>query len=892
MREPTPTEAIDLVGRFEAGQEMPERMRADVRLLGALLGRVLRESGSPGLFEDVERLRIATIQAYTDETPEAFARASGIADGFTVARADEVARAFTCYFHLANLAEEHQRVRSLRERDGRRAPSDAADSVPTALVRLSEEVGRDEALRRLRDLRFHPVFTAHPTEARRRAISTSIRRLAALLEEHDDAAPEGSDGRRVQRRMLEEIDALWRTAPLRPEKPSPTDEVRSVMAVFDETLFTTVPEVYRRIDDALQGDAGGGAAPLVAPFVRVGSWVGGDRDGNPFVTAKVTRKAASIASEHVLLGLERASERIGRTLTLDAATTPPSAALRALRERLAAADEDAAADIAKRSPAEPHRVILLLLARRIAATRLRDADLAYTDPQELLADLRVVQESLVAAGASRQAYGQLQQLIWQVETYGFHLAELEVRQHSAVHAKVLAELDAGEEPGEQAREVLDVFRAVASIQKRFGPRAAGRYIVSFTQSAQDLANVHRLARYAVGPDGTPPVLDVIPLFETFADLQAAPGILAEIVEHPAFAARLEATGRRLEVMLGYSDSSKDVGPVAATLALYQAQAQIADWAERVGIELTLFHGRGGALGRGGGPANSAILAQPPHSVDGRFKLTEQGEVIFARYGEPAIAMRHIDQVAAAILLASAPSIEERNRASADRYADVAAVMDAASRERFLALVEAPGFAPWFATVTPMEEVGLLALGSRPARRGLSVESLADLRAIPWVFAWTQARINLAGWFGLGTALEAVGDLERLRAAYREWPLLRTMIDNVAMSLAKADERIAREYLALGDRDDLAALVLDEMALTRSWVVRIVGGEELLSNKPVLQRAVKLRSPYVDALSLLQLRALRALRAPQSLDAPAPDPEQQRLLLLSVSGVAAGLQNTG
>ncbi len=890
MRELTQTEAIDLVGRFEAEQEIPERMRADVRMLGSLLGQVLRESGSRGLYDDVERLRIATIQAYTDETPEAFARAAAIADSFTVERADEVARAFTAYFHLVNLAEEHQRVRILRERDGRPDRENATDSVAAAFVRLAAEVGDDTALQRLQGLRFHPVFTAHPTEARRRAVSSSVRRLAALLEEHDASLRNGADQRRAERRMLEEVDTLWRTAPLRPEKPSPTDEVRAVMAVFDETLYTAVPHVYRRVDDALQGPAAGGRAPVVRPFVRIGSWVGGDRDGNPFVTASVTRKAAQIASEHVLLGLERTTSRIGRTLTLDAATTPPSAALVALWQRLSAADEDAATEIAQRSPNEPHRRILLLLARKLTATRERNADLAYRDPDHFLADLRVVQDSLVQAGAPRQAYGHLQQLLWQVETFGFHLTELEVRQHSAVHAKVLAELDAGGARSEQTEEVLDVFRAIAYLQERYGPRAAGRYIVSFTQSADDLAAVHRLARYAVGEGGDAPVLDVIPLFETFADLQAAPRILAEIALHPEFAARLEATGRRLEVMLGYSDSSKDVGPVAANLALYEAQAAISAWARENGIELTLFHGRGGALGRGGGPANSAILAQPPHSVDGRFKLTEQGEVIFARYGDPAIAMRHIDQVAAAILLASAPSNEERNRAAAERYADVAPTMDEASRARFFSLVKAPGFAPWFARVTPMEEIGLLALGSRPARRGLSVESLEDLRAIPWVFAWTQARINLAGWFGLGTALEAVGDEPLLQRAYDEWPLFRTLIDNVAMSLAKADDRIARHYLELGDRDDLAALVRDEMTLTRSWVIRVTGGTELLGNKPVLQRAVKMRSPYVDALSLLQLRALRALR-----DAPegAPvDPEQQRLLLLSVSGVAAGLQNTG
>ncbi|OAH51231.1 phosphoenolpyruvate carboxylase [Microbacterium oleivorans] len=890
MHEPTPTEAIDLVGRYEAEQEIPERMRADVRTLGALLGRVLRESGSPGLFEDVERLRVATIQAYTDPTPEAFARAASIADAFTLERAEEVARAFTCYFHLVNLAEEHQRVRVLRERSGRGDTRDAGDSIVSAYRRLSEEIGQEGALERLQGLRFHPVFTAHPTEARRRAVSNSIRRLADLLRERDAAEADSPDRRRAERRMLEEVDTLWRTAPLRAEKPSPTDEVRAVMAIFDETLYTSIPHVYRRIDDVLQGEDAGARPPLVRPFMRIGSWVGGDRDGNPFVTAKTTRKAAAIASEHVLLGLEHTANRVGRTLTLDAESTPPTPELLALWQRLKDADEEAAAEIAKRSPNEPYRRIMLLLARKIAATRTRNADLAYRDPEHLLADLRVLQDSLVSARAPRQAYGHLQHLIWQVETFGFHLTELEVRQHSAVHAKVLAELEAGGARSELTEEVLEVFRTIAFLQDRYGPRAAGRYIVSFTQSADDLAAVHTLARHAVGPDGTPPVLDVIPLFETFADLQAAPGILAEIVDHPAFASRLEATGRRLEVMLGYSDSSKDVGPVAANLALYEAQAEISAWAVEQRIELTLFHGRGGALGRGGGPANSAILAQPPHSVDGRFKLTEQGEVIFARYGDPAIAMRHIDQVAAATLLASAPSIEDRNRSAAERYASVAATMDAASRERFFSLVKAPGFAPWFAQVTPMEEIGLLALGSRPARRGLSVESLADLRAIPWVFAWTQARINLAGWFGLGTALDAVGDEATLRGAYEEWPLFRTLIDNVAMSLAKTDDRIARHYLELGDRDDLAALVRDEMTLTRDWVVRLTGGTELLSNRPVLGRAVKMRSPYVDALSLLQLRALRGLRETQA--GGQVDPDLQRLLLLSVSGVAAGLQNTG
>ncbi|WP_417508166.1 phosphoenolpyruvate carboxylase [Microbacterium sp.] len=899
--EPTPTEAIRVIGRFEAGRGIPDEMRADVRMLGALLGQVLRECGSPGLFEDVERLRLASIQAYEEHsTPSesgAFQRAAEIAESFTIERADEVARAFTCYFHLVNLAEEHQRVRVLRERAGRPSTSSASatgapasDTLAAAYAQLRSEVGDDEAQRRLESLRFHPVFTAHPTEARRRAVSGSIRRLSELLSEHDAASVGGAEERRASRRMLEEVDTLWRTAPLRAQKPSPTDEVRTVMSVFDETLFTTVPHVYRRIDDALRGEDSGASTPIVPAFVRIGSWVGGDRDGNPFVTASVTREASKIASDHVLRGLERAIDRIGRSLTLDAEGTPPSGEVTALWDAFAHSAPDLANEIATRSPDEPHRRVLLAFADRVAATRA-DASGAYSAPEELLADLRAVQHSLVASGAKRHAFGGIQHLIWQVETYGFHLTELEVRQHSQVHREALAELDAGGELSERTLEVLDVFRAVAEIQRTYGLRAAGRYVVSFTQSAEDLANVHRLATYALGDDV--PVLDVVPLFETFADLQAAPAILTEVVDFPEFRARMASTGNRLEVMLGYSDSSKDVGPVAANLALYEAQEKIALWAKESGIALTLFHGRGGALGRGGGPANSAILAQPPHSVDGRFKLTEQGETIFARYGEPAIAMRHIDQVAAATLLASSPSVEERTSGAAARYAPIAQTMDAASRERFFSLVKAEGFAPWFATVTPMEEIGLLALGSRPARRGLSVESLEDLRAIPWVFAWTQARINLAGWFGLGSALEAVGDEALLVEAYHEWPLLRTMIDNVAMSLAKTDERIARQYLALGDRDDLAALVLDELALTKAWVIRLTGGTGLLENKPILQRAVTLRSPYVDALSLLQLRALRELRSAASdpQGSGAAD-EQRRLLLLSVSGVAAGLQNTG
>lgn len=886
----TAANGIATGSRLGAVLEMPDELRHDVRLLGELLGTVIAESGGDDLLADVERLRELTIRAYTESGSEAFDQAVAFVDDLSLDRAEELSRAFTCYFHLVNLAEEFHRIRVLRAREDDGGARPPEDSLAGAIAKLREDLGEEETLRRVAELEFRPVLTAHPTEARRRAVAACIRRISDLVAERDDPRLTHRGLEENRRALLSEIDTLWRTSPLRLDKPTPLDEVRTAMGVFDETLFTVLPQVYRRFDDLLAGgDTSGTRAPVVPAFVRLGSWIGADRDGNPNVTASLTRAAAGIASEHVLLGLERAAVRIGRGLTLDAATTPPSPELEALWARQHRLAEEVTDEIASRSPDEPYRRVMLTIAERIGATRRRDADLAYASVDELLADLRVVQGAL-ASSDPRKAYGEVQSLIWQVETFGFHLAELEVRQHSAVHEKTLAEVDAGGQLSEMSEEVLETFRAIASVQRRYGQLGARRYIVSFTTKAQDIANVFRLAEVALGSGDDAPVIDAIPLFETFDDLQNATTVLDGMLELPQVQARLAATERRLEVMLGYSDSSKDVGPVSATLALYEAQSRIAEWAERNDITLTLFHGRGGALGRGGGPANRAVLAQPPGSVDGRFKLTEQGEVIFARYGDPVIASRHIEQVAAATLLQATPAISERNSKAAADFADVAATMDVSSRERFYQLVRAEGFPQWFATVTPQEEVGWLAIGSRPARRGLSVSSLDDLRAIPWVFAWTQARINLTGWFGLGTALASVGDVDRLREAYQRWPLFATMIDNVEMSLAKTDVRIAKRYLALGDRDDLAALVLEEMELTRDWIVQITGQERLLAGHRVLGRAVQLRSPYVDALSLIQLRALAALRSGDHDDAE--DAKIRRVMLLSVNGVAAGLQNTG
>jgi phosphoenolpyruvate carboxylase len=902
--------------RARARDELPELIRRDVRLLGEILGEVVRDSDpktGTDLLADVERLRHAVIaardQERRDEDPAGDAIAA-LVGSWDLDRAEQVARAFTVYFHLANLAEEHQRIRLLRERDAGHEP--VRESLAAAVVELSREVGPAHLLDLLGGLRVHLVLTAHPTEARRRAVVAVLRRINELLGILDDPRTAAAERAEARRGLRENIDLLWRTAQLRVKAMDPIDEVRTVMTAFDETLFRVVPAVYRELDRALAGPGAGPATPVPA-YLRFGSWVGADRDGNPFVTAQVTRETATIQADHVLRALEAATTRIGRALTLHEATTPPSPALRRALAAAAAAHPELLAEIAARSPQEPYRTYLLYAAQRINATRMRHADLAYPGPAGFLEDLRVVQESLAAAGAVLQARGELQNLIWQAETFGFHLAGLEVRQHSEVHGRVLRELRAGGPPGldhvadhsAETREVLATFRAIGWIQDRFGVDACRRYVVSFTRSAADIAAVYELAAYATNA-GRTPVLDVVPLFESAIDLANAPDVLTGMLELPPVAERLAATGGHLEAMLGYSDSAKELGPASATLRLFDTEARLAGWAAAHGIKLTLFHGRGGALGRGGGPAGRAVLAQAPGSVNGSFKVTEQGEVIFARYGQQAIAKRHLEQVSSAVLLASSHRRAERTAAAAAGYRDIAGRIDRAACAAFRGLVEADGFADWFARISPLGEIGGLRIGSRPAKRGLPAAAggqtspaptqkmdLADLRAIPWVFAWSQTRVNLPGWFGLGSGLAAIeadpGGTGVLRRAYREWPLFGVLLDNAEMSLAKTDRPIAARYLALGGRDDLTARVLAEYDLTKRLVLAVTGHDRLLADRPVLSRAVALRDPYVDALSYLQLRALAALRAPSEQQ----DRERvERLLLLTVNGVAAGLQNTG
>ena len=904
--------AVEALGEINIPAELRDHLALFVRLerkvlreydedicniFDKLLASVIAANeGNPGEEAAGDPTNEQGIPTTQSATADAFRDAIELIDSLSLDRAQIIVRAFTTFFHLANLSEENYRVETLRKRESRVSIDSAVDPVNELTVayrQMIDEVGEDKANELLARLEFHPVFTAHPTEARRKAVEGKIRRISRLLAERPRLG--GSDLMENERHLLQEIDALLRTSPVAPKKPTPVEEADTIIDIFDNTLFDTIPMVYRRFDDWILGDKAGTVPPVCPAFFHPGSWIGTDRDGNPNVTAKVSRQVAAKFATHMVSTLANKCRRVGRNLTLEAKYTKPTDELLNLWNHQVEMSEILTDRARMISKSEPHRAVMLVMAARLDATVARNADTMYDSADEFLADLRVVQRSLAAAGAVRAAYGPVQTIIWQTETFGFHMVETEFRQHSVVHERALADIREHGIHGELApmtREVLDTFRAMGSIQKRYGLKAARRYIISVTKSAQNVADVYELARLAFAHAEDVPVIDVIPLFEQLEDLEGCVDVLDGMLQIPAVQQRLAQTNRKLEVMLGYSDSSKDAGPTTATLALHSAQARIAAWAERNNIDLVLMHGRGGAVGRGGGPANRAVLAQPKGSVNCCFKLTEQGEVIFARYGNPALAQRHVESVAAATLLNSAPSVERVNTETTEAFADMAARLNEVSHARYLDLLNTPDFTPWFSTVTPLTEVGLLPIGSRPAKRGLGAKSLDDLRTIPWVFSWSQARINLAAWYGLGSACEALGDLDLLKRAYAEWPLFSTFIDNIEMSIAKTDGRIAKMYLALGDRDDLATKVFEEMQLTRTWTLAITGNEWPLEKRRVLGRAVRVRNPFVDALSLAQVRALREVRMNQDELSEEAKAEYMSLILATVTGVSAGLQNTG
>ena len=936
----------------------------EIRLLGALLGQTIIEQEGRILFDTIEEVRLAAIAARRSGDPAARARLDTLMDGVAAEHAEGLARAFWLYFQLANVAEERARVREARrvERAAARgaAPPGSVDEAVVGLAAAGRD--RDDVAALVARIVISPVLTAHPTEARRRTILLAVRRIAALMEraDHPDLTPR--EAAEIRRRLCEEIALLWRTSDARRRRPHPLDEVRTALAYFDTSIFTAMPRLYRATDaaldrlvaaprDAATADAGmTGTRPAVVPaFVRWGSWVGGDRDGNPRVTAEVTLATPRLHADHVLRGYEAVVARLVHTV---GAGVPRGGYPASIAARLALDLEvapDVVRDLERRFPDEPYRQRLGAIGVRLRRTRAFLTEEAgpvtgrYGSPEELIEELDEVAIALERAGLARVAHGEMQDLRWQVATFGFHLASLEVRQHAEVHraalrllagirpgadaAEVGATLAAEASPGVSVGEVVATFRAIAAIQRRRGEEACHRVVVSFTSGPADVLAVLDLADRAADPalravatsgigPGTPAV-DVVPLFESADALRRCDGIVDVLLRDGRYRAHLASRGDRQEVMLGYSDSNKESGPVAAHWLLYRAQERLVAVARRHGVELTLFHGRGGSIGRGGGPTHRAILAQAPGSIDGRLKLTEQGEVLAAKYADPSIAEHEMELVASSVLFASTPERDAETAAVAETGRAVMEEMAAAAHRAYRALVwEEPSFEAWFRAATPISELSDLRLGSRPASRAAASSSddgdpgsagrpaagpgIEALRSIPWVFAWTQARIDLPGWYGVGTALEDQrrrhGDagLRRVADLYRTWPFLRTLLDGAAASLARTDPDVARAHASLAahvpDAERIVGAILEERARSIDLVLHVTGRGRLLEGAPAEARSNDLRAAYLDPLSALQVRLLARLRA-----LPADDPDAERLRRIvhtTVSGIAAGSRATG
>ena len=896
-----------------------------IHLLGNLLGEVLAGQESPALLEVEERVR-ALAKARRAGDPVAATGLAKAVESLRPATARAVASAFTLYFDLVNLAEEVHRIQELRRRTREQAPAPISESIGEAVAELHRSgVSREQMTTLLGDLSVELVLTAHPTEAKRRSVLSKLQRIATALSglHRDDLLP--LERAAAETALRAEVTALWLTDRARTARPEVTDEVRTGLYFVEHTFWAVLPRVHAELAAAVAEHYPG--LTVSRRWLRLGSWIGGDRDGNPYVTAAVTAETLRL-HRGLAVGLHRrALQDLARRFSLSDRRLPIPAALaawlagrRPLPER--------AAYLERRYSDEPYRIVLSLLAGDLGVASAEDmtARLLETRPHQARAcvdELAATLDLIAGAVPAPLAEDRLRTVRTQIDLFGLHAARLDLREDAARLAGTLDQLcrawgvDAGSSAAtgaertrhlgallaaappdvaasdpegldDLARETWALFRLLARARAVYGPELFGPFVISMARSAADVLTVLILARWAGGADGLP----VAPLFETLDDLDRAPTVLAELFNFEAYRAHVASCVGEQTVMIGYSDSNKDGGYLASNWALYRAQERITRVCRDHGVRLTLFHGRGGSVARGGGPAGRAIRAQPPGTVGGRFRVTEQGEVLASRYAAPDLAHRHLEQVVSAVLLASAPrSAPEMPGAWRAEMEGMAQRALAAYR----ALVhDAPGFVDYWRGATPIDEIARLRIGSRPpARRGRAL-AVADVRAIPWVFSWMQSRFNLPGWYGLGTAL-AAGDLGNLQEMYRQWPFLHALLDNTEMSLLKADMEIAALYSNLvPDRalaDQVFATIRAEYDRTHQAILAITGHPALMAGDPVIQRSVHLRNPYVDPLNYLQVEMLRRLRA-------LPDPDGagaesiREVLLLTINGIAAGLRNTG
>jgi phosphoenolpyruvate carboxylase len=885
-------------------------VECDVRELSTLLGEVLAEQAAHGALDTVESVRTGAIDYRRGDAKSRGALRSALG-GLDAETREVVARAFTTYFELTNLAEERERVRAIRSGQ---ADGPLADSVAAAVERLADAgADADTVERVLEDVLIEPTFTAHPTEARRKTVKATLRSVAGHVETLDEQRLTGRERDRIERDLAADVTSLWQTPQIRDRRPEVTDEALNVQWYLQHTLFDVVGDVYDELERALSVHYPDLSVPKLFEFR---SWAGSDRDGNPHVTPEVTARTLDRQRSVVLARYRQELQRLSGVLSQDDRVLETGEAfdarLAADAERLPAV----ARRVAERHPDEPYRQKLELMRERIE--RVGDVRAGgYDDAAELLDDVEAIARSLRANGADVVADARVAPLARQVDTFGFTLASLDLRDHRANHTETVAAVfrsvgrdyagmdeaerqslltdairqdepvvDVGDRTdyAETPARVLARFDALADWQREYGADAVDTYCISMTEEPSHVLEVLFLADQA-GVVDLPGYagLDVVPLLETESALSGARRIMGTLFENEAYAAALDARGDLQEVMLGYSDSNKENGFLAANWSLYRNQTRLAEITDDYGVELRLFHGRGGSISRGGGPMNEALLALPTGTVTGQVKFTEQGEAIAEKYANPKIAERNLEQMLNAQLRARYRALTDGDDGvPADAGAAMASAADAA-RAAYRGLLDTDGFVSYFEEATPIRVIETLNLGSRPASRS-GDRTVEDLRAIPWVFAWTQTRCILPGWFGLGTGLRAYlddgGDLATLQRLYETWPFFRTTVDNAALSLARTDLEIAEEYADLADnREDFFPRIEAEYWRSVDLVFEITGRDRLPARAWVAENLHR-RNPYVDPLNLLQVRLL---------DRETPT---ERTLRLTVKGIAAGMKSTG
>ncbi|MFZ0106727.1 MAG: phosphoenolpyruvate carboxylase [Thiobacillus sp.] len=931
---------------------MDDDLRGQVKLLGTLLGQVLLEFAGEDIFEAVETLRRGFAELHQQEDQQRRDELMALIDAMPASKVELVVRAFSSYFMLVNVAEESFAHRNRRRMLSHGMPLWEGSFDRTVAELKAQGMSVDTLQAMVGRLHYAPVFTAHPTEARRRAVMEGMRRVFLICDQLYSPSLGVNDQRELEAQLAAEIQVMWRTDELRSAKLEVRDEVRNGLYYVRESLFEAVPKAYHFFEKALRKHYGvnaHGTPPISVPsFIRFGSWIGGDRDGNPFVTADVTEWTVHTQMQAALGEYRARVLELRQTLTHSADWCTPSAAF---SRRLAEYEEEFGEQVFRGTAVqiysrEPYRRLAAIMLARLDANLsyvhqcLADVPsfiphLAYENASAFLDDLYLLRDSLISHGDRIVASQDLQALIRLVESFGFHLLELDIRQESTVHtrtvAAVLQQIDpdfdysaAAEADRQQrlaawighidrievddsalddeARETLAVFRRMAKLQNEIGDEVFGAYVISMTHSASHVMEVMLLARLVGlcghnGRDWFSRIL-VAPLFETVDDLQCSEDILDQLLSNKVYRALVKANGNRQEVMLGYSDSCKDGGILASNWNLYQAQLSIIALTQHHGVECRLFHGRGGTVGRGGGPTHDAILSQPPGTVNGEIKFTEQGEMLFYKYSNPETANYEIGMGVTGLMKASATALAHSEVRYPQDYLDWMREIAAAGESAYRALIGTPGFIDYFYESTPVTEIGLLNIGSRPSHRKKADRSLGSIRAIPWVFGWAQSRHTLPAWYGIGSALKHfIGSepdgLAHLQTMYREWPFFRSLLSNVQMALTKADVEIAEEYAGLCDQPnalDIYRTIAAEYRLTVEAVMEVAQIRDLLEDNQTLTLSISRRRPYLDPINHIQVRLLKRYR-----NESIWEEEQIKWLTplkRSINAIAAGMRNTG